>query len=62
MSCRAAPARVSPFLGKLTARERPETFGARYGTDPSRVDEILEPVGLADTAGTPAAKVFRRER
>jgi len=43
---------ASAFFDKLSAREQLETFGALYGVTGSRIDEMLELVGLADSAGT----------
>jgi ABC-2 type transport system ATP-binding protein len=43
---------ASAFFDKLSAREQLETFGALYGVTGSRIDEMLELVGLSDSAGT----------
>jgi len=43
---------ASAFFDKLSAREQLETFGALYGVTGSRIDEMLELVGLTDSAGT----------
>lgn len=53
---------ASAFFEKLTAREQLETFGALYGIDPARADEMLELVGLADKASTPEAKLSGGQR
>jgi ABC-2 type transport system ATP-binding protein len=45
------------FFERLTAREQLATFGAVYGTPSSRVDEMLELVGLSDKASTRAEKL-----
>lgn len=42
---------ASSFFDKLTAREQLWTFSSLYGVQGSRVDEMLELVGLADKAG-----------
>src|SRR3954468_20328718 len=43
---------ASAFVDKLSAREQLGTFGALYGVTGSRIDEMLELVGLTDSAGT----------
>jgi ABC-2 type transport system ATP-binding protein len=43
---------ASAFFEKLSAREQLETFGALYGVTGSRIDEMLELVGLTDSART----------
>ncbi|MET0930580.1 MAG: ABC transporter ATP-binding protein [Aeromicrobium sp.] len=40
----------SAFFERLTAREQLDTFGALYGVDAGRTDEMLEQVGLVDKA------------
>src|SRR6478752_7165732 len=41
---------ASAFFDKLSAREQLQTFGSLYGVGGSRVDEMLELVGLTDKA------------
>jgi ABC-2 type transport system ATP-binding protein len=53
---------ASAFFEKLTAREQLETFGALYGVDRVRVDEMLELVGLADKASTREDKLSGGQR
>ena len=53
---------ASAFFDKLTAREQLETFGALYGVGGSRVEEMLELVGLTDKASTPEAKLSGGQR
>jgi ABC-2 type transport system ATP-binding protein len=53
---------ASAFFEKLTAREQLETFGALYGVDRARVDEMLELVGLADKASTREDKLSGGQR
>jgi ABC-2 type transport system ATP-binding protein len=43
---------ASAFFEKLSAREQLQTFGALYGVTGRRIDEMLELVGLTDSAGT----------
>jgi ABC-2 type transport system ATP-binding protein len=43
---------ASAFFEKLTAREQLQTFGALYGVSGSRIEEMLELVGLSDKAST----------
>jgi ABC-2 type transport system ATP-binding protein len=45
------------FFERLTAREQLATFGAVYGTPASRIDEMLDLVGLTDKASTRAEKL-----
>ena len=45
------------FFERLTAREQLATFAAAYGAPASRVDEMLEMVGLTDKASTRAEKL-----
>ncbi len=45
------------FFERLTAREQLATFGAVYGAPPSRLDEMLQLVGLTDKASTRAEKL-----
>jgi len=45
------------FFERLTAREQLATFGSLYGAPPSRIDEMLELVGLTDKASTRAEKL-----
>lgn len=42
----------SSFFERLTAREQLDTFGALYGVQKKRTDEMLEQVGLVDKADT----------
>ncbi|GAB3592916.1 ABC transporter ATP-binding protein [Angustibacter peucedani] len=53
---------ASAFFEKLTAREQLETFGALYGVERRRVDEMLELVGLADKAATREDKLSGGQR
>jgi ABC-2 type transport system ATP-binding protein len=53
---------ASAFFEKLSAREQLETFGALYGVAPSRIDEMLELVGLADKASTREDKLSGGQR
>ncbi|PXY25114.1 ABC transporter [Prauserella sp. PE36] len=53
---------ASAFFDRLTAREQLETFGALYGVSASRVDEVLELVGLTEKAATPEAKLSGGQR
>jgi ABC-2 type transport system ATP-binding protein len=53
---------ASAFFEKLTAREQLETFGALYGVDRARVEEMLELVGLADKATTREDKLSGGQR
>ncbi|HLR84540.1 MAG TPA: ABC transporter ATP-binding protein [Nocardioidaceae bacterium] len=48
---------ASPFFERLTVREQLETFRRLYGVDQSRVDEMLEHVGLTDKAGIRTEKL-----
>src|SRR3982750_177793 len=43
---------AAAFFHNASAREQRETFGALYGVTGSRIDEMLELVGLTDSAGT----------
>jgi ABC-2 type transport system ATP-binding protein len=45
------------FFERLTAREQLATFGSVYGASASRIDEMLELVGLTDKASTRAEKL-----
>ncbi|HEY5880441.1 MAG TPA: ABC transporter ATP-binding protein [Nakamurella sp.] len=47
----------SSFFERLTAREQLATFGDLYGAPASRIDEMLEMVGLTDKASTRAEKL-----
>jgi len=42
----------SAFFEKLTASEQLRTFGDLYGAPPSRADDLLDRVGLAEAADT----------
>jgi ABC-2 type transport system ATP-binding protein len=53
---------ASAFFEKLSAREQLETFGALYGVEGSRIDEMLELVGLADKASTREDKLSGGQR
>ena len=53
---------ASAFFEKLTAREQLETFGSLYGVGRTRVDEMLELVGLADKATTREDKLSGGQR
>jgi ABC-2 type transport system ATP-binding protein len=53
---------ASAFFEKLTAREQLETFGALYGVDRQRIDEMLDLVGLADKATTREDKLSGGQR
>ncbi|TKG69195.1 ABC transporter ATP-binding protein [Prauserella endophytica] len=53
---------ASAFFDRLTAREQLETFGALYGVSASRVDEVLELVGLTEKAATLEAKLSGGQR
>lgn len=53
---------ASAFFEKLSAREQLETFGALYGVDRRRVEEMLELVGLTDKAGTREDKLSGGQR
>jgi ABC-2 type transport system ATP-binding protein len=53
---------ASAFFEKLSAREQLETFGALYGVEGSRIDEMLDLVGLADKAGTREDKLSGGQR
>src|SRR5919107_9262 len=48
----SAEASSSAFFEKLPAREQLQTFGALYGVSGHRIDEMLELVGLTDSAAT----------
>ncbi|GII93654.1 ABC transporter ATP-binding protein [Sinosporangium siamense] len=48
---------ASAFFERLTAREQIRTFASLYGTAQAEADEMLEVVGLADKAATPAEKL-----
>lgn len=48
---------ASAFFEQLTAREQLETFADLYGRPRSRVDELLEMMGLTDKAGTRAERL-----
>ncbi|WP_283139782.1 ABC transporter ATP-binding protein [Rhizohabitans arisaemae] len=48
---------ASAFFERLTAREQIRTFASLYGVSPAKADEMLEVVGLADKANTPAEKL-----
>ncbi len=48
---------ASAFFERLTAREQIITFADLYGTEHSRVDEMLATVGLTDSAGTRTEKL-----
>ena len=41
---------ASSFFERLTAREQLDSFGALYGVEPGRTQEMLEHVGLVDKA------------
>ena len=43
---------ATAFFEKLPAREQLQTFGALYGVSGHRIDEMLELVGLTDSAAT----------
>ncbi len=47
----------SAFFERLTAREQLATFAALYGVRPSRVDELLEQVGLTEKGASPVEKL-----
>ncbi|WP_426561692.1 ABC transporter ATP-binding protein [Angustibacter sp. McL0619] len=53
---------ASAFFEKLTAREQLQTFGALYGVRGSRIDEMLELVGLSDKASTREDKLSGGQR
>jgi ABC-2 type transport system ATP-binding protein len=53
---------ASAFFEKLSAREQLQTFGALYGVGSSRVEEMLELVGLADKASTREDKLSGGQR
>ncbi|HET8616498.1 MAG TPA: ABC transporter ATP-binding protein [Actinomycetales bacterium] len=53
---------ASAFFEKLSAREQLETFGALYGVEGARIDEMLELVGLADKASTREDKLSGGQR
>jgi ABC-2 type transport system ATP-binding protein len=48
---------ASSFFERLTAREQLRTFAALYGVPASRADDMLELVGLTDSAATRAEKL-----
>jgi ABC-2 type transport system ATP-binding protein len=48
---------ASSFFERLTAREQLQTFAALYNLPGSRVDEMLELVGMVDRAGERAEKL-----
>ncbi|KNX38441.1 ABC transporter ATP-binding protein [Luteipulveratus halotolerans] len=48
---------ATAFFDRLTAREQLSTFGSLYDAPASRVDEMLELVGLTDKADTQAEKL-----
>jgi ABC-2 type transport system ATP-binding protein len=48
---------ASAFFEQLTAKEQLQTFVDLYGQPRSRVDELLEMVGLIDKAGTRSEKL-----
>jgi ABC-2 type transport system ATP-binding protein len=53
---------ASAFFEKLTAREQLETFASLYGVRGSRIDEMLELVGLADKSSTREDKLSGGQR
>jgi ABC-2 type transport system ATP-binding protein len=53
---------ASAFFEKLSAREQLETFGALYGVEGARIDEMLQLVGLADKAATREDKLSGGQR
>jgi ABC-2 type transport system ATP-binding protein len=53
---------ATAFFDKLTAREQLQTFAALYGVSATRVDEMLELVGLTDKAGTREDKLSGGQR
>jgi ABC-2 type transport system ATP-binding protein len=48
---------ASSFFEHLTAREQLRTFGSLYGVPAARADDMLELVGMTDSAGTRAEKL-----
>jgi ABC-2 type transport system ATP-binding protein len=48
---------ASSFFERLTAREQLDTFAALYDVPPSRVDDMLELVGLTDRADASTEKL-----
>lgn len=53
---------ATAFFEKLTAREQLQTFAALYGVSGTRVDDMLELVGLTDKAGTREDKLSGGQR
>jgi ABC-2 type transport system ATP-binding protein len=53
---------ASAFFDKLSAREQLQTFGALYGVTGSRIDDMLELVGLSDKASTREDKLSGGQR
>jgi ABC-2 type transport system ATP-binding protein len=48
---------ASSFFEHLTAREQLRTFGSLYGVPAARADDMLELVGMTDSAGTRAERL-----
>jgi ABC-2 type transport system ATP-binding protein len=48
---------ASSFFERLTAREQIQTFASLYGVSSQRADQMLDTVGLTDSAGTRAEKL-----
>ncbi|MFC4856646.1 ABC transporter ATP-binding protein [Actinophytocola glycyrrhizae] len=53
---------ASAFFEKLTAREQLQTFAALYGVSATRVEEMLDLVGLTDKAATREDKLSGGQR
>lgn len=53
---------ATAFFEKLTAREQLQTFAALYGVNGTRVDDMLELVGLTDKAGKREDKLSGGQR
>ncbi len=53
---------ATAFFEKLSAREQLATFGALYGVTGSRIEEMLELVGLTDKAATREDKLSGGQR
>jgi ABC-2 type transport system ATP-binding protein len=53
---------ATSFFDRLTAREQLRTFAALYGVSPTKADETLERVGLAEKAQTRTDKLSGGQR